>query len=143
MGVWFQKGFDAQRLRDHFQQSPQDILTPAVQEMLSQVKVQHTRQALEELEAAHRAQIDGLARANESLSTSNNRLKGELTRLGGRLSVCSSFLHPKSLGWTWCPNFSAAAQTWTGGSRGCKKVWAIFRQVWGTPPAKPPKNVQT
>ena len=86
-GLVSERVFDAQRLRDHFQQSPQDILTPAVQEMLSQVMVQYTRQALEGLELGHRAQMDGLARPNESLVASNNMLQGELTRLEARGEV--------------------------------------------------------
>ena len=62
--------------------------------------VQYTRQALEGLEVGHRAQMDGLARANETLVASNNRLQGELTRLGGggRWSGYSNFLQPKPPG---------------------------------------------
>ena len=110
--------FDAQRLRDHFQQSPQDILTPAVQEMLSQVMVQYRRQALERLEPGHRAQMDGLARENESLVASNNRLQGELTRLGGEVVGLQQLSAAQTPRLDLVPELQRRCYNLDGGSRG-------------------------
>ena len=86
--------------------------------MLSQVMVQYTRQALERLEVGHRAQMDGLAWANESLVASNNRLQGELTRLGGEVVGLQQLSAAQTPRLDLVPELQRRCSNLDGGSRG-------------------------
>ncbi len=84
LGPNFVGGFDAQRLREHLLQNPQDFLTPALHDMVGQVVTLHCTQALSGFGAGLRSEIQVLTKDIKTLDTTTLRQQGELTRLGGR-----------------------------------------------------------
>ena len=87
----FVGGFDAQRLREHLLQKPQDFLTPALYDMVGQMVTRHCSHALSGLGAGLSSEILVLARDVKSLDTTTLRHQGELTRLGGEVAGLRQF----------------------------------------------------
>ena len=91
LGENFVGGFDAQRLREHLLQNPQDFLTPALHDMVGQMVVQHCTHALNEFVAKLVTEIQVLTRDIKSLDATNTRQQGELARLGGEVAGLRQF----------------------------------------------------
>ena len=91
LGENFVGGFDAQRLREHLLQNPQDFLTTALHDMVGQMVVQHCTHALNEFVAKLVTEIQVLTRDIKSLDATNTRQQGELARLGGEVAGLRQF----------------------------------------------------